>query len=466
MGRRATSPLVATVIFALGVIGLFYLDRNPKVRTSKALWIPVIWFCLAASRSLSLWFQDTLRPAASVNLEEGNPLERAVFSGLLVIGIVVLLRRWRRVSELLRANAPIILLICFGGLSILWSDYPNIAVKRWTKSLGDIVSIMIILTDKERLVAIKRFLSRTAFVLIPASVLLIKYCGNLGRAYNDYDGYFSVVGVTTDKNMLGMDCLVLGLGSVWRILHVLIGKTRSRISGPLIAHGVILAMMLWLVVKANSMTSLSCFLMASSLMVFTTIPVLGRNRGMIHLAVITLISIAFSALFLHLGSGVLETMGRDSSLTGRTDLWKVISGMNPNVLMGAGFESFWLGPRLPLLNSIFHWHPNEAHNGYLEVYLNLGWVGVTLVAAIIVTAYKNSLRTLRQDPEAGRLQLAVFLVAVTYSFTEAGFRMLSPVWIFFMFAVIAAPKALVAKIPVARDHQAEEVIHVWRTAQP
>jgi len=83
--------------------------------------------------------------------------------------------------------------------------------------------------------------------------------------------------------------------------------------------------------------------------------------------------------------------------------------------------------------------PNEAHNGYLEVYLNLGWVGIVLLGIVIVTGYRTVFRFLRQDPEIGRLKLVYFVVGLAYSFTEAGFRNLTPIWIAFLLAVVNIP---------------------------
>ena len=72
-------------------------------------------------------------------------------------------------------NAPILLFFSYCAVSILWSDYPDVALRRWIKALGDLVMVMIILTDPEPLAALKRFLARTGFLLVPVSVLLIKY---------------------------------------------------------------------------------------------------------------------------------------------------------------------------------------------------------------------------------------------------------------------------------------------------
>jgi O-antigen ligase len=111
-----------------------------------------------------------------------------------------------------------------------------------------------------------------------------------------------------------------------------------------------------------------------------------------------------------------------------------------NRFVGTGFESFWLGERL---NKIWQAYQglNEAHNGYLEVFLNLGWIGVVLLGVVIIMGYRNVVATLRRDPGLGRLKLAYYVVGLVYSFTEAGFRMLTPIWIGFLLAIVVVPES-------------------------
>ena len=82
-------------------------------------------------------------------------------------------------------------------------------------------------------------------------------------------------------------------------------------------------------------------------------------------------------------------MGRNPTLTDRTEVWSVILNQAGNPWVGTGFESFWLGPRLDRIWSIYSWHPGEAHNGYIEIYLNLGWTGLVLLAVVIATGYRT-----------------------------------------------------------------------------
>jgi O-antigen ligase len=313
-----------------------------------------------------------------------------------------------------------------------------VAFKRWIKALGDLAMILIVLTDRDPYTAVKRFLSRVGFLLIPVSLLLIRYYPSLGRAYYTHLGTYLNVGVATGKNELGIVCFLFGVASVWRIWQALRGKTAADRTRHLIAHALLLGVTMWLFVTANSMTSLSCFMMASAVIVITSWR-MARQRWVVHALVAFLISVSFSALFLHVGSSLVETMGRDATLTGRTGVWDVVLGLTGNPLFGTGFESFWLGQRLEKIWSIYWWHPNEAHNGYLEVYLNLGWIGIALLAVVLVTSYRNIVKAYRRDPNAGGLRLAYFVTGVAYNFTESAIRIMHPVWIFFLLAAMAVP---------------------------
>ncbi len=139
-------------------------------------------------------------------------------TGLLLAGLIVLVRRREKVFGMLKANWPLVAFAISCALSISWSDCPDVAFKRWIKSLGDFVVVMVILSDRDRYAAIKRVLAWTAFLLIPLSVLFIKFYPDVGRGYHPWTWTPYYTGVTTNKNELGRLCLVLGLGIFWRLL--------------------------------------------------------------------------------------------------------------------------------------------------------------------------------------------------------------------------------------------------------
>ena len=95
-----------------------------------------------------------------------------------------------------------------------------------------------------------------------------------------------------------------------------------------------------------------------------------------------------------------------------------------------------IGPWSPRL-------PEAQTRGWLDRLPVLGWIGVALLAVLLWTGYRNILRLLERDPEAGRLRLGLFVIAVIYNLTEAGIRTTDLVWIAFLFAIIALPKPAV-----------------------
>jgi O-antigen ligase len=161
----------------------------------------------------------------------------------------------------------------------------------------------------------------------------------------------------------------------------------------------------------------------------------------------TVLFVWVSALLFDVSRDVVEAMGRDTTLTGRTVLWDEVLRMVVDPLFGAGFDSFWLGPRLESFWRLYWWHPNQAHNGYLEVFLNLGALGVVLLAVLIIWGYRNVIESFRQDPGTCGLRLAYFLVALIYNLTEAAFKGLNLVWIAFLLAIMVMPPAADARRP-------------------
>jgi exopolysaccharide production protein ExoQ len=145
----------------------------------------------------------------------------------------------------------------------------------------------------------------------------------------------------------------------------------------------------------------------------------------------------------------LEMFGRNSTLTGRTDLWNLCLTLVKNPLVGAGYESFWLGSRLETMWN-YIWGVNQAHNGYLEIYLNLGWIGVVLLVTFLISAYRNIIRAVRRREPDGSLRLAIFVVACISNCTEAGFKMMHPMWIALLLASTARPAWVFARRRLAR----------------
>jgi O-antigen ligase len=129
-------------------------------------------------------------------------------------------------------------------------------------------------------------------------------------------------------------------------------------------------------------------------------------------------------------------MGRDATFSGRTTIWHILPSFVRNPWLGAGYESFLSGPRLAQLKAIIDKTFQEAHNGYLEVWLNLGWIGVLLFAFLVITGYRNAVSAFQRDPAIGSLRLAFFVAVLMEGLTEAPFRMMSPTWFLLLWAMV------------------------------
>jgi O-antigen ligase len=81
----------------------------------------------------------------------------------------------------------------------------------------------------------------------------------------------------------------------------------------------------------------------------------------------------------------------------------------------------------------------QAHNGYLEAYVNIGWIGLFFLAIVILGGYRNVLDSLRASGDVGGLKLAFYFICIVSNFTEASFAITSPTWIVFLWAAMAGP---------------------------
>jgi len=461
-------PTVASIIFAIGILGLFYLDRDEESLMSKALWIPAMWLFLTSSRGVSLWLSMAPTLDSPEAYLEGSPIDRAVFACLLIAALAVVISRREGVGSLLRKNGPILLFFGFCAVSILWSDFPFVALKRWTKALGDLAVVLIILTEPDPMGALKRLITRLGFLLFPLSVLFGKYYPELGRRLTN-SWTAEITGVTMQKNSLGAICMLYGLGFLWMLGTVYRDRANPNRTRRLAAYSAILVMIVWLLTECDSMTSIAGLATAGGVMLLARRPSLVRNPALVHVLVVAVIVVTLFATFS--GDALLKQMGKDPTLTGRTEVWKLLLSMPINRWVGTGFESFWLGDRLQQLWDAYpNFYINEAHNGYVEVYLNLGLVGVSLIGLLLLTTYGKIITTFRRDPERGTLLLGFLLAVLFESLTEAAFRMMYPPWVFLLLASIAASQVVALEVVAQPDNEptkcaqwngAESVAREW-----
>jgi exopolysaccharide production protein ExoQ len=431
-------PQLASVLFIVGIAGLFWLDRDSSARTSKALWLPIIWLSIAGSRSPFVWFGIGTAAEIPGQLPEASLPDQLLAGSLMLLGLVVLILRRKEVASLLKAIWPIALYFSFCLFSLLWSDFPTWGFKRWARALGDLVMVLIVATDAHPSVAFRRLVSRIGFVLLPVSVLLIRYYPAIGTAWDPWGEGQTFVGVTTNKNVLGNLAYLIGLGALWQVLSLIRDKEQPNRRRHLLAQSVLVAFGIYILATAHCATATACFILGAGLMLALSLPLFRRSPAAVH-ALVLAILLGGSVMSLLGGrAAITEALGRKPDFTGRTEIWKILMPMAPNAVGGAGFETFWVGPRVATISSLIGGleMTNEAHNGYIEVYLNLGLLGVGLIALILGQGYRRAVSAFRHDPALGALLVAYVASAVTYNITEAGFRMLSLEWFFLLLSIV------------------------------
>jgi len=429
-------PSIASVICILVMAYLFVSDRQKSSDgVSLALWVPWVWM-LFAVRSAARW----LNPEATIQdaeaLLEGSLVNRVVVLVLTLVGVIVLCRRRLRWGVVIRKNRWIFLFLFLGLVSLGWSDFPFVSFKRLYKAVGNVIMVLIVLTEERPDRAIGWILRRLSYILLPVSLLYIKYYPELGRSYH-VTGTQMFTGVASQKNGLGQLCLILGVYYGWDLLIATDGRMGDEARLSPTVYGTVIVLIIWLFYLSRSATSLLCIMIALGVLLVSRLPAVVEKpqRVLVLLALFVL-----GALFLEATVSLSELiivglLNRDLTLTTRVPMWYSLLEMSENPLVGSGFESFWLGERLSAIWSRFG-RLNQAHNGYLETYLNLGLVGLSVLMTAILSGLSTVARRLTVDHRLGILKLVIIVVALIYNWSEAMFHGVNNMWILLLFAIL------------------------------
>ena len=440
-------PSLALVLWFFLLVGLLRFDPAKEQRSSLALWVPLAWMFILASRLPSQWLGAGME-SASQALEEGNALDRTILSVLMVLAIGILLSRPFRWADFFVRNFFLVVFLLFALMSIFWSDFPLVAMKRWFRDIGGYIVILVVLSDPRPFEAFRTILRRLAYLLMPLSVVLNKYYPQISKQYDPWSGAAMFMGPTTSKNMLGIACLVSGIFFFWDTLARWPDRRERRTKRIIVLNTLFLGMTLWQLSLADSATSRICLVLGCLVIAAAHTKAIKRHPRFLLILIpvcLCLYMILEFALGMDLNAVMAEAVGRNPTLTGRTDLWKLLLSMHTNPILGTGYDSFWLGPRLQWVWRKFYLI-NEAHNGYLDIYLTLGLVGLFLLGGFLIVSYGTICKRFKLSSSLGSLNLALWTVLLFYNVTEAAFKASHLMWLTFLLGAVVVPERAIGRV--------------------
>ncbi len=428
-------PLLALILCLIFVAVLLWLDRLQHPEASKILWLPTIWLLYVAGKPLASWFG-----VGGESMEAGSPWDRNFQIVLILWAAGLLLTSRPHWRELLFRQPVVLALLGYWFVSVLWSDIPFISFKRWIREWLAIMMILLVATEQDPRKAVVTLVRRATYIMIPVSMLLIKYYPLLGAQYGRWSGKLMWIGVALQKNGLGLICLI---GSFF-LIHTLAHRLRNheppawRFQTHL--EILVLGLALWMLKgppNAYSATSIAVLVFG---LVLGYILYKGRQTvsgfgGYLGVSlVVGFLAIGTTLPFI--GATPLasfsQALGRDATLTGRTEIWE---GLVPEVMqhpiLGWGFGGFWTTQKAEL-----HLE-NTAHNGYLETTLDSGFAGLFLISAFVITSAIKARRGLALDYQYASFWLCCVAMTALHNISESSIdsftRFLAAVLLLFLF---------------------------------
>ena len=181
-----------------------------------------------------------------------------------------------------------------------------------------------------------------------------------------------------------------------------------------------------------------------------------RNEVIGFIAFTLITFITFSAIFDEsLVSVIAESSGKDPTLTGRTDLWKdLISLGMREPMLGYGIGGFWSPERMNFLKTLHPWGPAQAHNGYIEIFLNLGVVGIVIFLLVVVSSVRRICIQAFENFKFAQFRAILLIIILVHNYSEAGFvRPTHLMWFAFLIITVnVKPYTKLTVNPIMATH--------------
>ena len=428
-------PPILMLIFCTALVALLlHIERKGNPSASLALWIPTLYMLILGSRPVGSWFG-----LQTSTVEAGSPMDMAVLITLLVFALIVLFWRKNEWSLTLKNNFALIFLYAFVGISILWSDYTFLSFKRWIRLLLVIPMALVVLSERSPLAALESIVRRCAYVLVPFSIILAKYYPHLGVTYSRWSGFLSWNGVTLQKNALSQLCLLSIFFIIWTFARD--KRNGFKPTSKTLADGLIWVIAVYMLFggpggysatsTANFVVIILCLTLFYKMGNWATQTATLLTSG----AVMAWVLLIFSESFV---STMTPLVGRDATFTDRIEVWAMaLRDAAQHPILGTGFGAYFATDN-EFTRTYFH----TGHNGLVDVYVELGVVGVIFVLVFLFSFFRKVHRVLNQSFDWGVLGIIFLIITLLANYTESLFiKSSSYMWntLIFLAVLFSAP---------------------------
>ena len=382
-----------------------FINYKKIARLSFILLIFFIFF------GTSLPFEPKARDVDEIS--SANIVNQAVYTLLFLLSFVAIFPKRGEFIQILLEEKFLTIFIVWCTLSIFWSDYSFISFKRLFQIYTVILATMAFLlhhnNEKELLKIIK-------YIIYPYLIISIISVVAIPSALDP--DFHTWRGLTSQKNELGQ----VGVASI--IFCYMLYKSEGNVYGTLIAAFMILIALL-LTLGSLSSTSILILLIIIVLgLIFFLDKIfspLGINHTVSRLilffitstSVLILVSLPDELKF------IPNLFGKDTSFSGRTDLWAyMMFQVDKHPLFGTGYQAFWVikSQTVLTLYQSFNWLPNQSHNGYIDIWNELGIIGLSLFVLLIINYFRNLVKLNKKN-----IWSAFIIIALISNFQESSF---------------------------------------------
>jgi exopolysaccharide production protein ExoQ len=298
----------------------------------------------------------------------------------IVVGLFLFSQELRRTRSISTGGVLAILAGLFLLASTMWSVDPASTIRRAVLYLCFVISVIGVAgaLDGDDFMASLRTICLLSAV---ASIMLLVISPTsawMPRSTN-------LRGIFSHKNALGQ---VMVAGSLASLHHMRIGvKWRFQMILEL-------SLFISLAFLSKSSTSLVTIVVLSCASWLICLCNRRETRAVGLLLAFLLVPIVVIGALSH--DSLFELLGKDPTLTGRTDLWeRVIDRIYQSPMLGWGFFAFWSSPFAAKISTTLGWTVPHSHNGLLELLLEIGIVGTAFFIFLFIRNVMLALRCFR-----------------------------------------------------------------------